>query len=123
MFVPVLCVAIKMINLESPLRLHRRGEAALAVEIGIDRSQDDAGAHAARPRRARSRSDDRHGGPWHARRRPRAEGGSGGYGLTNVLCHAYPAAATVPLAETLRTVRHLLDSGTAPADVSWVVDR
>ncbi|MFE7270687.1 hypothetical protein [Streptomyces sp. NPDC057623] len=64
--------------------------------------EDDPGAHAADPG---------------------AEGGRGGYVLTNGQCDTYPDADTVPLTEALRIARHLLDFGTPPADVSWVVDR
>jgi hypothetical protein len=64
--------------------------------------EDDPGAHAADPG---------------------AEGRSGGYVLMNGQCDAYPDADTVPLAEALRIARHLLDSGTPPADVAWAVDR
>ncbi|MFB6716189.1 MULTISPECIES: hypothetical protein [unclassified Streptomyces] len=52
-----------------------------------------------------------------------AEGRSDGFGLSNGQDDEYPDADTVPPAEALRIVRHLLSAGTPPADAAWTVDR
>ncbi|MFJ6016684.1 hypothetical protein [Streptomyces sp. NPDC092952] len=54
---------------------------------------------------------------------PGAEGWSDGYVLANGQEDEYPDADTVPLAEGLRIVRHLLATGRPPSDASWTVDR
>ncbi|MER5748154.1 hypothetical protein [Streptomyces sp. NPDC002225] len=54
---------------------------------------------------------------------PGAEGWSDGYVLANGQEDEYPDADTVPLAEGLRIVRHILATGRPPSDASWTVDR
>ncbi|MEV8457881.1 hypothetical protein AB0467_35390 [Streptomyces sp. NPDC052095] len=54
---------------------------------------------------------------------PDAEGWSDGYVLANGQEDEYPDADTVPLAEGLRVVRHILATGRPPSDASWTVDR
>ncbi|MER6182064.1 hypothetical protein [Streptomyces sp. NPDC001652] len=54
---------------------------------------------------------------------PSAPGVSGGYVLSNGQVDVYPDADTVPLAEALRIVRHVVDHGTAPPDAAWADDR
>lgn len=54
---------------------------------------------------------------------PSATGVSGGFVLSNGQVDVYPDADTVPLAEALRIVRHVVDRGTAPPDAAWADDR
>ncbi|WP_425247803.1 hypothetical protein [Streptomyces sp. NEAU-NA10] len=54
---------------------------------------------------------------------PGAGGSSDGYVLANGQCDTYPDADTVPLAEALRIVGHLLATGTPPPDAAWSIDR
>ncbi|WP_018554029.1 hypothetical protein [Streptomyces sp. ATexAB-D23] len=54
---------------------------------------------------------------------PGAEGESDGFVLANGQDDEYPDRDTVPLAEALRIVEHIVGSGAWPADARWVVDR
>lgn len=54
---------------------------------------------------------------------PGADGTSGGFLLANGQCDTYPDEDTVPLAEALYIVRHILLTGSPPADAAWAVDR
>ncbi|ACU35863.1 hypothetical protein Amir_1915 [Actinosynnema mirum DSM 43827] len=51
------------------------------------------------------------------------DGWSDGYELANGQSDEYPDADTVPLAEALRIVEHVVAGGSWPADARWVVDR
>ncbi|MFB6871309.1 hypothetical protein [Streptomyces sp. NPDC056323] len=54
---------------------------------------------------------------------PGAKDWSDGFVLSNGQADEYPDADTVPLAEALRIVRHILATGRPPADAVWAVDR
>ncbi|WP_210407924.1 Imm1 family immunity protein [Allokutzneria sp. NRRL B-24872] len=54
---------------------------------------------------------------------PGASGSSSGFVLENGQHDAYPDADTLPLADALRVVDHILASGAPPEDVEWSVDR
>ncbi|MEV0488528.1 hypothetical protein [Streptomyces atratus] len=54
---------------------------------------------------------------------PGAEGWSDGFRLSNGQDDEYPDEDTVPLAEALRIVRHILSAGTPPTGAAWTTDR
>ncbi|MFG2824479.1 hypothetical protein ACGFX4_34245 [Kitasatospora sp. NPDC048365] len=54
---------------------------------------------------------------------PGAEGSSGGFVLSNGQHDEYPDEDTVPLAEALRIVAHVVGRGSWPADAPVAVDR
>ncbi|MFF4837949.1 hypothetical protein [Streptomyces sp. NPDC001315] len=54
---------------------------------------------------------------------PDADGRSKGFILANGQHDEYPDEDTVPLAEALQIVNHILTTGTPPADTAWSVDR
>ncbi|MFF2014298.1 Imm1 family immunity protein [Streptomyces sp. NPDC058195] len=68
---------------------------------------------------------DRPGDPGEHATDPRADSAdwSDGYVLANGQEDEYPDAETVPLAEALRIVRHILTTGRPPSDASWTIDR
>ncbi|MFD9214569.1 hypothetical protein ACFVY9_15950 [Streptomyces sp. NPDC059544] len=51
---------------------------------------------------------------------PTAEGWSGGFVLANGQSDEYPDADTVPLAEALGVVHHVLAVGTPPVETAWM---
>lgn len=54
---------------------------------------------------------------------PGATGSSTGFVLKNGQHDEYPNEDTVPLAEALRIISHILDTGLPPADATWSLDR
>ncbi|MFF7453350.1 hypothetical protein [Kitasatospora sp. NPDC008115] len=54
---------------------------------------------------------------------PSADGGSDGFVLADGQCDEYPDQDTVPLAEVLRIVEHVVATGSWPADAARVADR
>lgn len=54
---------------------------------------------------------------------PGADGWSDGFVLANGQHDEYPDTDTVPLAEALRIVEHVMASGGPPPDAAWQVDR
>ncbi|MFE2108495.1 hypothetical protein ACFXAF_21925 [Kitasatospora sp. NPDC059463] len=54
---------------------------------------------------------------------PSADGESDGFVLANGQCDEYPDQETVPLAEALRIVEHIVATGSWPPDAAWVADR
>ncbi|MFG2007305.1 hypothetical protein ACGFNU_49965 [Spirillospora sp. NPDC048911] len=54
---------------------------------------------------------------------PAADGKSDGFVLANGQHDEYANKDTIPLSEALRIVRHLVDEGNPPSDVTWAIDR
>ena len=54
---------------------------------------------------------------------PGAVGSSDGYVLDNGQEDTYEDADTIPLADALKAVRSIIDSGRPPSGTSWSVDR
>lgn len=54
---------------------------------------------------------------------PGAAGRSMGFVLANGQHDEYPDADTVPLADALRIIDHILTVGAPPGDTTWSVDR
>lgn len=54
---------------------------------------------------------------------PGAEGLSGGFVLSNGQDDVYPDEDTVPIRKAFRLVKHIVGTGSWPADARWVADR
>ncbi|WP_133917251.1 Imm1 family immunity protein [Streptomyces sp. NBC_00582] len=54
---------------------------------------------------------------------PGASGSSAGFVLANGQHDEYPDEDTLPLAEALQVVQHILTTGAPPPHVAWSVDR
>jgi hypothetical protein len=54
---------------------------------------------------------------------PGGVGSSGGFVLENGQVDEYPDSDTVPMAEALRILAHVVSEGVPPRDASWHVDR
>ncbi len=54
---------------------------------------------------------------------PEAEGSSDGFLLSNGQHDEYPDKDTVPIGEAFRLVKHIVSTGSWPADACWVVGR
>ncbi|MFI9163044.1 Imm1 family immunity protein [Kitasatospora aureofaciens] len=63
------------------------------------------------------------GGPGEHAVDPGATGQSSGFILANGQHDEYPDHETIPLAQALQTVSHILTTGAPPTDAAWAVDR
>ncbi|WP_063040821.1 hypothetical protein [Nocardia grenadensis] len=54
---------------------------------------------------------------------PRVAGRSEGFLLANVRYDEYPGSDTVPIADVVEVVRHIVAAGSWPVGARWVADR